>query len=77
MWKGIMNKDQKLVLAKKVQEELGIKNPMAVPQLSKIVVNIGVKNAVADKKNMEIAKEVMAQITGQKAKATKASTPPS
>ena len=55
-----------------LEKEFGIKNPMAVPALSKIVVNIGVKNAIADKKNMEIAAGVLAQITGQKAKVTSA-----
>lgn len=59
-------------IAKKLQEELHIKNVMAVPSLKKIVVNIGVKNANADKKNMEIAANAMAQITGQKAKVTSA-----
>lgn len=57
---------------KKVQEELGIKNPMAVPGLKKIVVNIGVKNAVADKKNMEVAEQVLTTITGQKPRVNKA-----
>lgn len=56
----------------KLAEQLGIKNPMAVPQLKKIVVNVGVKNAVADKKNVEIAEQVLAQITGQKPKVTRA-----
>lgn len=59
-------------IAKKLQTELGIKNVMAVPHLTKIVVNMGVRNAVADKKNMEIAADAMALITGQKAKVTKA-----
>ncbi|MGH7246314.1 MAG: 50S ribosomal protein L5 [Candidatus Levyibacteriota bacterium] len=59
-------------IAKKLTEELGVKNPMAVPVLEKIVVNIGVKNAVADKKNMEIAAQIMEQITGQKPKVTTA-----
>src|SRR5689334_25411932 len=57
---------------KKLEEELKVKNPMAVPALSKIVVNIGVKNAIADKKNIEVAAEVLANISGQKAKITKA-----
>lgn len=57
---------------KKLGEELGIKNPMAVPTLKKIVVNIGVKNAVADKKNMEVAQEVLATITGQKPRVNRA-----
>lgn len=50
----------------KLQKELGIKNLMAVPRLSKIVVNMGIKDALSDKKNIERAEVVLAQITGQK-----------
>lgn len=53
-------------------EKLNIKNPMAVPRLAKIVVNIGVKDAISDKKNIEKAEAVLSQITGQKAKVAKA-----
>lgn len=53
-----------------LQKELAIANLNAVPRLKKIVVNMGVKDAVADKKNVEIATEVLAQITGQKPKIT-------
>lgn len=56
----------------KLQKELGIRNPMRVPVLLKIVLNIGVKNAVADKKNMQNATNILSQITGQKPKITKA-----
>jgi large subunit ribosomal protein L5 len=56
----------------KLATDLGITNPMAIPHLKKIVVNVGVRNAVADKKNMEIAQNVVAEITGQKPKVTKA-----
>ena len=59
-------------IVKKLQAELGIKNPMAVPALKKIVINIGVKHAIADKKNMEVAAGVLEQISGQKAKETAA-----
>jgi large subunit ribosomal protein L5 len=59
-------------IAKKLQDELGIKNVHATPALSKIVLNMGVKDAVADKKNMERAAEVMSAISGQKPKVTKA-----
>lgn len=65
----VQEKYQKEV-AKKLQEQLGITNVMAVPHLVKIVVNMGVRNAVADKKNMEVATQVMEQITGQKPKVT-------
>jgi large subunit ribosomal protein L5 len=59
-------------IAKKLETELGVKNVHAVPSLTKIVINMGVKDAVADKKNMERAAEVMSLITGQKPKVTKA-----
>ena len=44
-------------IAGELQKELGIKNIMAVPFLSKIVVNMGVKDAVADKKNLVISEK--------------------
>ena len=59
-------------IAKKLQTELGVKNVHAVPALSKIVINMGVKDAVADKKNMENAAQTLSLITGQKPKVTKA-----
>jgi large subunit ribosomal protein L5 len=59
-------------ITKKVQEELGIKNVMETPKITKIVVNMGVKNALSDKKNIESAATVLTQITGQKPKVTKA-----
>jgi large subunit ribosomal protein L5 len=55
-----------------LQQKLQINNTMAVPKLTKIVVNMGVKDAVADKKNMERATAALAQITGQKARIAKA-----
>lgn len=67
-----LKKTFKEKLSKKLQDELKVTNPMAVPQLKKIVVNIGVHNATADKKNIEQAKEVMKHITGQMPKVTKA-----
>lgn len=56
----------------KLKEELGIKNSMAVPSLSKIVLNLGVRNATSDKKNIEIAASALAEIAGQKPKVTAA-----
>jgi len=55
-----------------LKKELDINNLNAVPKLKKIVVNIGVKDALADKKNVEVATEILSQITGQKPKITKA-----
>lgn len=51
--------------------KLGLSNSMAVPRLTKIVVNMGVKDAIADKKNIERAAKAMGIITGQKAKVVK------
>lgn len=56
----------------KLKEMLGIKNIHAVPMISKIVVNMGVKDAIADKKNLEKGTSLMTKITGQKPKITKA-----
>ena len=59
-------------LAKDLQKELGIKNPNAVPVLKKIVINMGVKDALSDKKNIDSASETLSLIAGQKPKVTKA-----
>ena len=56
----------------KLRDELGIKNPMATPKLLKIVLNMGVKDALSDKKNIDRGSEVLALISGQKPKVTKA-----
>jgi large subunit ribosomal protein L5 len=53
-------------------KKLGRANPMSLPRLQKIVVNMGVGSAVAEKKNLEDAVAAMTQITGQKPLVTKA-----
>ncbi|MBM4192351.1 MAG: 50S ribosomal protein L5 [Gammaproteobacteria bacterium] len=45
---------------------LGIKNVMEVPKIVKITVNMGVGEAVADKKVIEAAADDLAKITGQR-----------
>jgi len=55
----------------KLQEELGLKNVMAVPRISKITLNMGVGEAVGDKKVLEHAVSDMAKIAGQKPVITK------
>lgn len=52
-------------------EEFNYKTVMQVPRLSKICVNQGVGNAVADKKLIDFAIEELTNITGQRAVATK------
>ena len=53
-------------------EKFGYKNPMEVPRIEKIVVNMGVGEAVNDRKHLQGAVEEMTLITGQKPIATKA-----
>ncbi len=59
-------------ILKTIKQELGIKNVHAVPRLSKITINMGVKDATSDKKNMDKGAEVLALISGQKPKVVKA-----
>lgn len=67
-----LQKTFKEEITKKLMEELGVKNPMAVPKLVKIVVNASTKDFLADKKNLEKAADDLATITGQKPKIAKA-----
>ena len=52
--------------------KFGRTNPMSLPRLQKIVVNMGVGKAVQEKARMEQAAEQLTQITGQRAQITKA-----
>ncbi|PIP74387.1 MAG: 50S ribosomal protein L5 [Candidatus Levybacteria bacterium CG_4_9_14_3_um_filter_35_16] len=69
-----MNLQEKFIkeIVGQLKKELGIKNNMALPKLLKIVVNMGVKDALLDKKSVEKAAGILAQISGQKPKVTKA-----
>ena len=53
-------------------KELGLTNPMAVPRLEKVVVNMGVGEATQNAKVLDPAVAELAQITGQKPVVTKA-----
>ncbi len=55
----------------KLQQELGLKNIMEVPRITKITLNMGLGDAVGDKKILEHALGDLAQITGQRAVVTK------
>ena len=55
-----------------LQAELGMDNPMRVPRLEKIVVNMGVGDAIRDAKILDAAVADLATITGQKPAVTKA-----
>jgi large subunit ribosomal protein L5 len=55
-----------------LKETLKLENVMEVPRISKITVNMGVGEAVADKKIMDNAVADLTKITGQKPQVTKA-----
>ena len=49
-----------------LQQKLDLKNPMEVPRISKITLNMGVGGAIADKKVLENARADMEKIAGQR-----------
>lgn len=59
-------------LASKLKQELDLDNVMAVPRITKITLNMGVGEALGDKKVLEHAVSNMEQISGQKVVVTKA-----
>jgi large subunit ribosomal protein L5 len=59
-------------LVPELQRDLGYQNPMQVPRLEKIVINVGVGDAARDAKALDGALEDLATITGQKPMVTKA-----
>ena len=52
----------------KLKADLGVKNVMQIPKITKITVNMGVGEAVADRKVMDAAVADLTKITGQKPK---------
>ena len=57
---------------KKIQDQFGIKNPMAVPKIEKVVLNMGMGEAISNAKVLDSAVDELGQITGQKPIITKA-----
>jgi large subunit ribosomal protein L5 len=60
------------VVRKKLTEQFSYQNPMQVPALDKIVINMGIGEGAADRKKVESAAADLALIAGQKAVITKA-----
>jgi len=67
-----LHKKYKEELISQLQKELGVTNVMAIPRMTKIVVNMGVKDATADKKLIDRMGQIVSQITGQKARVARA-----
>lgn len=65
--KQIENKNKIILFLKK---ELNVKNPMALPKVEKVVINIGLGRVLKDEKFLEIVMRDLALITGQKPKNT-------
>lgn len=59
-------------IAPRLREDLGLENPMQVPRLDKIVLNMGLGEAVQDKKAIDEAIEELSLIAGQKPRVNRA-----
>ncbi|HEV8589807.1 MAG TPA: 50S ribosomal protein L5 [Pyrinomonadaceae bacterium] len=59
-------------IAPAIAKEFGIKNPMAIPRLEKIVLNMGMGEAIANAKVLDTAVAELTSIVGQKPVITKA-----
>jgi large subunit ribosomal protein L5 len=59
-------------IARALKERFGIENPMRIPRLEKIVVNMGVGEASQNSRALDGAIEDLAKITGQKAQMRRA-----
>jgi large subunit ribosomal protein L5 len=57
---------------KKLQDEFQIKNPMAVPKIEKVVLNMGMGEAISNAKILDAAVDELTTIAGQKPVITKA-----
>lgn len=70
MYTSRLQEKYKSEVAKQLADKFGYKSSMQIPCLKKIVLNQGVKGAVADKKLVANAVEEMTIISGQKAVST-------
>ena len=71
-YKARMQGIYEATIIKAMTEKFGYTNPLQVPKLEKIVINMGVGEATQDKKKVEIAASEMELIAGQKPVITKA-----
>ena len=59
-------------VAPALAKEFGITNPMAIPKVTKVVVNMGMGEAISNSKILDTAVEELKTVTGQKPVVTKA-----
>ena len=55
-----------------LKKEFGIENPMAIPKIEKVVLNMGIGEAISNAKLVDAAAEELTRIAGQKAVVTRA-----
>jgi large subunit ribosomal protein L5 len=65
MAKARLEEQYRKTIRSQLQKDLALKNEMQVPRLSKIVLNVGVKDAVADSKVLNVVSDTLAKIAGQ------------
>ena len=61
-------------IATAMAAKYNLDNPMAIPKIDKIVINMGVGRATQDKAQLDIAADSLSKISGQKPQITKAKT---
>jgi large subunit ribosomal protein L5 len=59
-------------IAPAIAKEFGISNPMAIPRVNKVVINMGMGEAISNAKILDTAADELRAITGQKPVVTKA-----
>lgn len=59
-------------VAPQIAKDFGIKNPMAIPRIEKVVLNMGMGEAIANAKILDTAADELKAISGQKPVITKA-----
>ena len=67
-----LNQRYQKVVSPQIAKEFGISNPMAVPRIEKVVINMGMGEAIANQKILDTAADELRAITGQKPVITKA-----
>lgn len=65
MNKARLEEKYKQEIRAQLQEKLGLRNSMEIPKLNKIVLNVGVKDAVADSKVLQKVVAIVGKIAGQ------------
>ena len=66
-----LHEKYKKEITNKLKEKFNYKNDLEIPKLEKIVINMGVGEAVKDSKKIEVAVKELAAISGQKPVVTK------